>query len=317
MKKWMLGMTAGAALMTALGATAATPQTTDGHGTPREAIYQSWSLNAQQQAQIDSADRAFRERMDTLSQQTFDTDQGRRKAMRDAVKQHRQALNATLDERQVRVLKALDQRAAPGHAKKALMTSLFASWKLDQTQIQAIDDARQAMRQDLRALRQDSTAKDSREGRRQAMDEIVERQRARLSRVLSPEQIHVLAMMRHVELRGPMGRPPIDLHQALIESWQLDQSQLDAIKKARQTFHQQMSPSDKRHGASDSTGDSRQQRQEAAQTLDQALADVLNPAQMAALKSITHSGRHSMGPGHHGQPPHTPSSSDASAADQG
>lgn len=313
MKGWILATAAGAALMSSMTAGAATPDRQSDHTAPREAIYQSWSLSDQQQNQLKAADDSFHKQMKTLSDQDFDSAKARHQAIREAAQAHRQALADILDEEQVRVLEGLDQRAAPMRAKGELMKALLDSWKLDDSQRQAIDKSRQQMREDLGALRDDNTATDSRDKRRQAIEEIRSQQQERLAKVLSPEQIRVLEMVRHIQLRGPMGKPPVDVARALIKSWHLDQDQMQALEKAHHDLHEQMAklkghpdgpkghmpaPDEDMNGPDEamdtpqegpqSTDNGKhQQMTQAMNEFHQQLEDILSPVQLAALESVT------------------------------
>lgn len=315
MKGWILATAAGAVLMSSMTVSAA-PSDKSAHTAPREAIYQSWSLSDQQQDQLRTADERLHERMKTLSDQDFDSAKARHQAMREAVQAHREALGDILDEQQIKVLAGLDQRAAPMRAKGQLMKTLLDSWKLDDSQRQAIDASRQQMREDLQALHDDKSATDSRDKRRQAMKEIRSQQQERLAKVLSPDQIEVLEMMRHVQLRGPMGKPPVNVARALIKSWHLDQDKMQALEKAHHDFREQM-PAFKGHpkgprgdmtppsdavkasdrsmdaaeeGSRDARGPRDGQRQQMAQAMKdyhQQLEEILSPVQLAALDSVT------------------------------
>lgn len=311
MKGWMLAAGATVALVASLTASAAVPDPTTERFPARQAIYQSWSLSDQQQEQLTSANKAFHERMTTLKDQSFDTPRARHQAMKETVQTHRQALSRVLDDEQLKVLEGLDQRAAPMRAKGELMAALLDSWQLDDAQKQAIGEARQQMRQDLAALRHDKGATDSRENRRQNMEKIREEQQARLSRVLSAEQISVLDMIRHVELRGPKGKPSIDVRRALLESWHLDASKLDAMKSATMELHQKMA---QLHGKGALEHSERRQQMEGAKkAFHQSLENILSPTQLAALDSISAHDRPKMGPQPHAGGKGMPSRDKASA----
>lgn len=311
MKGWMLAAGATVALVASLTASAAVPDQKTERLPARQAIYQSWSLSDQQQEQLTSANKVFHERMTTLKNQSFDSSRARHQAIKETVQTHRQALSEVLDDEQLKVLEGLDQRAAPMRAKGELIAALLDSWQLDDAQKQAIGEARQQMRQDLGALRQDKSATDSREDRRQNMEKIREEQQARLSRILSAEQIRVLEMMRHVELRGPKGKPPTDVRRALVESWHLDASQLDAMTSATKELHQKMA---QLHGKDAlEQRERRQQMGSAKKAFHQSLENILSPTQLAALDSISAHDRPKMGPPTHGEGKGMPSQDKASA----
>lgn len=310
MKKWMLATSATVALLTAFTASAAATDQKTAHPGARQAIYQSWSLSDQQQNQLTNENKAFHERLTALKDQSFDSIQARHEAMKEAARTHHEALASVLDDEQRQVLEGLDQRAAALRAKGALRAALLDSWKLDDTQRQALDDARRQMRQDLAELRHDKGAMGSRKDRRQAMATLHEQQHTRLSRVLSAEQIKVLEMMRHVELRGPKGKPPIDVRHALVKSWHLETSQLDAMKAAAKELHQKMTQLKNRDAPQDS--DQRQRMIEARAAFHHSLEDILSPDQLAAMDSVSRYHHIAMGPRHHGAVRGAPSQPDQS-----
>ncbi|ART62334.1 hypothetical protein [Kushneria marisflavi] len=298
MKGWMLVTSATIALSASLSASATTLDQKTQPSFARQAIYQSWSLNDQQKDQLSQENKAFHARLETLENQTFDNTRARHDAMKAIVQEHRKALARVLDDKQLRVLEGLNQRAVVIHARGALRTALFDSWKLDDAQKKAIQDAQHQMRQDIAALHHDQSATGGREERRANMEKIRAQQHARLSRVLSAEQIRVLEMMRHEELRGPKSKAPIDVRRALVQSWHLDASQLDAMKAAAGELHQKMARI--QDDATPKDGQRRQQMIEARTDFHHSLEDILSPDQLTALESISPRHGSAMGPRHHG-----------------
>ncbi|SPJ33858.1 hypothetical protein [Kushneria phyllosphaerae] len=310
MKKWMLATSATVAFLTAFTASAAAPDQKTAHPGARQAIYQSWSLSDQQKNQLTNENKAFHERLTALKDQSFDSIQARHEAMKEAARTHHEALARVLNDEQRRVLEGLDQRAAAMQTRGALRAALLDSWKLDDTQRQALDDSRRQMRRDLAELRHDKGAMDSRKDRRQAMATLHEQQHARLSRVLSAEQIRVLEMIRHVELRGPKGKPPIDVRHALVKSWHLEALQVDAMKAAAKELHQKMAQLKDMDASQDS--DRRHRMIEARTAFHHSLEDILSQDQLAALDSVSRHHHPAMGPRHHGADQNAPLKPDQS-----
>ncbi|RKR06796.1 hypothetical protein C7446_0794 [Kushneria sinocarnis] len=286
----------------------------------RDTIYASWSLNDQQRAQLASADRTFQQRLQQLK--SDNDDQTDRAAFRKAAQMHHEALAEVLDQAQLRVLEALHQRRHAGRMKGELRRALIASWHLNDDQQQALKQARERMQQDLAELRRQQF--DSRADKRAAFEKIRQAQHERMAKVLDSRQLKVWAMMRHVELRGPKGNPPLAGARALVESWHLDREKQQAFDQATRDFFEQLHelkrPPHSTAGRP-SQGDRQQHRQamkDAIEHYRDRLDDLLSPAQLAALEVFApphHSGRGGPhGPGMSPRPP-APRDPQPSAAD--
>ncbi|WP_106477627.1 hypothetical protein [Phytohalomonas tamaricis] len=282
-----------------------------------DAIYSSWSLNDQQRAQIKAANQQFHQNMHELQESKTATSDADHKAMKKLVDEHHKALAKVLNDEQVKVLEAYDRMHQPMRAKGELMRALFASWHLSDDQQKALHDARESMRNDLDKLK--SQKFDSREDKRAAFDKIKQDQQARMAKILDPQQLNVLEKMRHVELRGPMGRPPVDGMKALIASWHLDQSKQQALDNANKAFFQQLH--ELRGPQSDASKPQDKQakdkhRDEFKAAFEQhrkALEKILTPTQLAALDAFRPAphgpgrmGDHGPMPGHGPMGKHAP-----------
>lgn len=265
-----------------------------------DAIYSSWSLDDQQRAQIEAADQKFHQELRSLRQQPADAAGDKREAVGKLIAEHRQALAKVLNDEQIKVLEAYDRMHQPRRAKGELMRALFASWHLDDSQQQAIKEARSAMRSDLGELKTQQF--DSRADKRAAFAKIKQEQRARLAKVLDPQQLDVLEKMRHVELRGPKGRPPVDAMKALVASWNLDQSKQQALEEANKALFKQLhalhGPQGKAPEAQDKAkrGERMGEVKAAFEQHRESLEKILTPTQIAALDALR--------PGPHGKGPH-------------
>ncbi|WP_164850256.1 Spy/CpxP family protein refolding chaperone [Cobetia sp. ICG0124] len=196
-----------------------------------------------------------------------------------------------------------------GDQRMALMGALFDSWNLDEDQRASLKDSFDAMRDDMKSLKE--TDFDSREARKAAFKELRETQHERLAKVLNDDQIKVLDMMHQRDKRGPKmaERQQREGMKALLASWNLSDDQMQALKEVRKEMRDEMHDSmkemhdDMQDAMKDA--DTRQERVAARQEMRkemkeqrlelrqegrEKLADVLSAEQLDALEAFMANG---------------------------
>ncbi|TKD63208.1 hypothetical protein FBG13_09925 [Cobetia marina] len=352
-------LTALALPMTAMAASGVKQQEQHDGAAGRQAgldkILASWHLSDAQKQKLETLKQQQMESRKQLKEQTFDSREARRDAIKAQRDQHKAALAEILDDNQVKVLEAYWAAGKPMHGKHdakrpdgagkhgdkpmamkdkpaggkhmgrdgdqrmALMGALFDSWNLDDDQRASLKDSFDAMRDDMKSLKE--TAFDSREARKAAFKELRETQHERLAKVLNDDQIKVLDMMHQRDKRGPK----MAEHQqregmkALLASWNLSDDQMQALKEVRKEMRDEMHDSmkemhdDMRDAMKDA--DTRQERVAARQEMRkemkeqrlelrqegrEKLAVVLSAEQLDALEAFMANGMRHGGP--HGGP---------------
>ncbi|MCM5705394.1 hypothetical protein [Larsenimonas salina] len=293
MKRILLTSALIAALMPVLSSSASA----DEHG--RETLYKSWSLSAQQSQQVEQANQTFKNKLDGIDHEAFDSRKARHEAMNEAAKAHHEALKTILDADQIRALTAYERQFDPREETEAFKHALFDSWQLDQGARNRLDAARKAI--DISFKADTNADKESRHAARQkAMDDY----RQTLSDVLTPAQRQVLRSLKHFKpMPTHRSLPPKAGVEALIKSWHLSLEKRQALEEINQHFKTQLEqhrppmPPREAHGAPSSAPDHEQKhkgpRSEKRSNTpdldtlfkahDRALANVLSREQIAAL----------------------------------
>ncbi|MHB0775828.1 hypothetical protein [Halomonas sp. WWR20] len=273
----------------------------NGHGEPRtqrlDTLLQSWKLSEQERNAIDQANTDFRDKASTLKTRQFDSRDARHEAWQQLRQAHRAALAEVLDEQQLKALDAYLRLGTPHPGKgsqtthaaphRELMEALFDSWQLSDDDRQALEQARETLRDDLAALK--SRNFDNRDERHAALKDVREAMHARLAEILSDDQIRVLDLMRQQGRPGPHHGPRHadqrrEAVQAIIDSWNLDDEQKAALADARQAMKEDIQ-SLRSEGFND-----RKEERSAWRAFREAqrerLADILSPAQLDVLEDI-------------------------------
>ncbi|MGO2415972.1 Spy/CpxP family protein refolding chaperone [Cobetia crustatorum] len=236
-----------------------------------EKILASWNLSDEQQQQLDELQQQRMESRKQIENQTFDSREDRRAAIKAQRDQSAAEMAKILDENQMTVLTAYwnagkhdgkhgggkHDGKQQGHKKDggkaggkhmvdndgqrmALMGALFDSWNLDDSQRDSLKDSFTSMREDMKALK--DTDFDSREARKAAFKTLRDTQHERLSKVLNDDQIKVLDLMHQRDKRGPKmaERQQKEGMKALLASWNLSDEQQQALKDIRDEMRDDM-----------------------------------------------------------------------------